>query len=279
MIPLKIKIKSVLKGLTPPRIWELFRLLREKNNQFIISPYSTWEESQLHCSGYDADLILDNVKKAMLQVKEGKAGWEQDSFLLEKGRYSFPLLAALLRVSLLNSGALNILDFGGSLGSSYYKCRGFLTGVKTLRWNIIEQEKFVDCGKEMFANSELSFYYSIEECLESEKPQVALLSSVLQYLKNPYQIITKLQEYNISHIIIDRTPFVENGNDLLCIQKVPKEIYDASLPHWILNRINLCNYLQEKYVLIDEFDAFDGSIRCRGINADYKGLIYDRKGK
>jgi len=85
-----------------------------------------------------------------------------------------------LRVWLLNSGALNVLDFGGFLGSSYYKCRGFLTGVKTLRWNIIEQEKFVDCGKEMFENSELSFYYSIEECLESEKPQVALLSSVLQ---------------------------------------------------------------------------------------------------
>jgi len=60
---------------------------------------------------------------------------------------------------------------------------------------------------------------------------------------------------------------------------VPKEIYDASLPHWIFNRINLCNYFQKKYILVGEFDAIDGSIRCRGINADYKGLIYDRKVK
>jgi putative methyltransferase (TIGR04325 family) len=272
---MKRKIKAVIKGLTPPLIWEFFRLM--KNNQFTISPYSTWEEALRHYNGYDADLILDKVKKAALQVKEGKAIYEKDSILFEKIRYPFPVLAALLRVALLNSGALNILDFGGSLGSSYYQCRGFLTGVEKLRWNIVEQKNFVDCGKEMFENSEVSFYYSIEECLQFEKPQVALLSGVLQYLKNPHQIITELQKSNLKHIIVDRTPFIENGGDLLTIQKVPKEIYDASLPHWIFNRINFCRQFQESYLLIAEFDAIDGTIRCRGINADYKGFIFDRK--
>ena len=274
---LKRKIKALLKGLTPPLIWEFLRLLSEKNNLFRITPYTTWEETLLHSSGYDAELILEKVKEAALQVKEGKAIGERDSVLLEKIQYPFPLLAALLRVSLLNSGALNILDFGGSLGTSFYQCRGFLSGVKTLRWNIVEQEKYVDCGKEIFENSELGFYYSIEECLKSQKPQVALLSGVLQYLKNPYQIITEIQKYNLKHIIVDRTPFLENGDDLLTIQKVPKEYFNASFPHWIFNMVNFHRYFHDKYLLIGEFDAIDGSIRCRRINANYKGFIFDRK--
>ena len=113
--------------------------------------------------------------------------------------------------------------------------------------------------------------------LKVRKPAGSSSFRVLQYLKNPYQIITELQNYNFKHIIVDRTTFIENGGDLLTIQRVPKEIYDASLPAWIFNKNKFIKYFNKNYSMISEFDAIDGAIRCREINAYYEGLIFDRK--
>jgi putative methyltransferase (TIGR04325 family) len=161
---MKMRLKTLIKGMIPPLLYEALRAPKP----FIISSYPTWDKTRLHCTGYDSDSIIQKVKDAALQVKAGKAAFERDSILFYDSTYPLPLLAGLLRVALANEGKLRVLDFGGSLGSTYYWIKPLLSGIKELRWNIIEQKKFVDIGKEMFENNELVFYYSIDECLKIE---------------------------------------------------------------------------------------------------------------
>lgn len=71
--------------------------------------------------------------------------------------------------------------------------------------------------------------------LTEYKPNLIILSSVLQYLEYPYELIQKLCSLNVDYIIIDRTPVSPNERDILTIQQVPKEIYDASYPSWIFS--------------------------------------------
>ena len=46
-----------------------------------------------------------------------------------------------------NNDKLNVLDFGGSFGTTYYQNRKFLKHIKKVEWNIIEQKKIVQIAK------------------------------------------------------------------------------------------------------------------------------------
>lgn len=270
-------LKGTFKDWIPPGLLKTYRRIQKYG---FSGDYSSWQEVQQVITGYDAINILEKVKLASLEVRAGKAAYERDSVIFEKVYYSFPVLAGLLRVAVENQGNLSVLDFGGSLGSSYYQCRDFLSNLKELKWNIVEQKHFVECGKQFFEDDCLKFFYSIEDCLNSETPDVIFLSSVVQYLEHPYQFLQQLVHYNFKHIIFDRTTFLETGSDRLTVQTIPPEIYSASYPAWFLNRESFLDCFQIKYQMIAEFEALAGKIEIKnphGIAQDL-GFIFEMKG-
>lgn len=260
----------------PPLFLRVYRTATRRGNRFR-GIYKSWDDALKHSTGYDSDLILEKVRNAVLKVKKGEAAFERDSVVFDAVQHSFPVLAGLLLAAVSGRDRLSILDFGGSLGSSYYQCRDFLSDVGTLRWGVIEQDKFVDCGKKLFEDDTLKFYRSVEECVKAEAPNVALLSSVIQYIRNPYELVDTIARQGLEYVIIDRTPFTDSGPDILTVQAVPLSIYDASYPIWILNREALYKRLMGPYELVTEFDAIDGCLESRGIKACFRGAIFRRK--
>ena len=180
----------------------------------------------------------------------------------------------MLKIALENDGKLSILDFGGSLGSSYYQCKDFLSNVKELRSSIVEQPNFVECGKQYFENDQLKFYEDIETCLEYEKPDVILLSSVIQYLEKPYEFLNKMIECGLQYIIVDRTAFILNkSREVLSLQKVESIIYKASYPAWFFKENKFLSMFQNKYDIILEFQGSDKV----DFSSEFKGFIFKKK--
>lgn len=215
--------------------------------------YSSWHAAQQKCSGYDDYVILEKVKAAVLKVKNGEAVYERDSVLFDKLEYEAPLLKAFEQCAKENDQHLHVIDFGGSLGSSYFQYRGLLKELKDLRWSVVEQSHFVKCGKETIADNILNFFNSIEEALLNKKPHVLYLGSVIQYFEKPFELISKCLEYNFEYIIIDRTAFIENSNHRITIQVVPEDIYKASYPAWFFNEEKFLDALEGKYEIVDSF--------------------------
>lgn len=237
--------------------------------------YSSWKKAQEKCSGYDSDVIFNKVKNAVLKVKNGEAVFERDSVIFNKIQYSFPLLSALSQTALNSSQKLQVLDFGGSLGSSYYQNRNLFNKLDKFSWNIIEQEHFVAEGKKTFSDNHLNFYFTINECLEKQDINLVLLGSVLQYIENPYQLLDELLAKKINYIYIDRTPIFLNNPDRITIQKVHKSIYDAQYPCWILNEEKLKNYICDNgYELM--FDA-ETNEKMNVTDAHLKGYYFKLK--
>jgi len=236
--------------------------------------FSTWNEAQKKCSGYDSDIIFSKVKKSLLKVKNGEAVFERDSFIFDKIHYSFPLLSGLSIVALKNNGKLSVLDFGGSLGSSYYQNKNIFEDIKDFDWCIVEQPHFVKEGINTFADNNLHFFYDVNSCMEKFKIDVLLLASVLQYLEDPYSFLDEIISKNIEYIIIDRTPILTKGEDRITIQKVPKNIYDAKYPCRIFNEQKLIDYLSAYYDLIFDFDSPE---RMNLKNAVLKAYLFKRK--
>jgi putative methyltransferase (TIGR04325 family) len=263
------KLKALIKELIPPLI------LKKVSNLFYgwSGNYTTWQDAQKKCTGYDSKNIIETVKTALLKVKNGEAIFERDSVIFDKVHYSYPLLSSLSLVA-LDKGSLNVLDFGGSLGSSYYQNRKLFSNLNQFSWSIVEQEHFVTEGKKTFSDDKLNFYYTIEECLKERKIDVLLLSSVLQYIEKPYELIDSLLTHNFEYIIVDRTPMLNEGADRITIQTVPKNIYQAKYPCWLLTENNVLKKLLSSYVLIGD-EITNENINMN--NAAYRFFFLKRK--
>jgi putative methyltransferase (TIGR04325 family) len=214
-----------------------FRRKKNVQNQYgWFGNYQSWDTLTSISGGYEANTILDKTRDALLKVKNGEAVYERDSVLFDKKVYPYPLISALLYAAVDADQTLNVIDFGGSLGSTYYQVRDFIPEAVNLHWSVVEQENYVRCGQELFEDDTLKFHYTIRESLASNKADVLLLSGVLQYLEKPYAFIQEVLNYNFKYIIIDRTAFInENEADRLTLQIVPPEIYEARYPAWFFN--------------------------------------------
>lgn len=266
-----------LKRFVPPILLDFKRkIFPSKYGWF--GAYNSWQEATKECVGYQDDEILYKVKEAVLKVKNGDAVFERDSVIFDQIQYSWPTLAALNWISAQNAGVLKVIDFGGSLGSSYFQNRKFLKQLKKVEWSIIEQHQFVQAGKDDFQDEELRFYENVEECYAYTEPQAVLFSSVLQYLEEPYSILLKFFTLKIDYIIVDLTGFTSNNEpSRITIQKVDPIIYKASYPSWIFNKRDfLSTFSANSYELVESFKS-EITITYRGENKNYEGFIFRRK--
>ncbi|OAI13050.1 hypothetical protein A1507_18010 [Methylomonas koyamae] len=234
-----------------------------------------WSTASRHSIGYSADEILSKVVYATLAVKRGEAVYERDSVLFHKNEYDWPIMAGLMWAAALNQGKLNVLDFGGSLGSSYFQHRSFLNNLADVAWNVVEQSHFVDAGRIHIQDNILRFYPSIPECLSENKPNVIFLSSVLQYLRDPFDILNSLLVSDADVLIVDKTIVNDSQSDRLYIQHVPDTIYKASYPCWSLSESKLINAISIHYLLKSEFPSLSFPA-LNLIKSGFKGYIFQR---
>jgi putative methyltransferase (TIGR04325 family) len=269
---MKEKIISLIREFIPPLAVRLYRNIARKES--FGSNYATWEDAYRASSGYDSDLILKKVRDSLLKVKSGDSVYERDSVLFDKVQYSWPLLASLLWIASLKENRLNLVDFGGSLGSTYYQNRKFLSHLKELHWSIVEQKRFVECGKRDFENEHVKFYDDLEECFREKRPDAILFSSVIQYMEKPYALMGKVQSLGFEFILVDRTPILEKGDDRITVQRVPPEIVPASYPCWFFSREKFLDAMGIRYRLVEEFEGFD---KADVKDSTFKGFIFQRK--
>ncbi len=277
-------MKKILKKYLPLKLqkflWALFCLIRfqpwPRAEKILFSgDYKSWQDAEKLCQGYSAPNILEMVLSSTLKVKNGHAAFERDGVLFEKPQYPWPLLSSLLYASSKCQGKMNVVDFGGSLGSTYFQCRHFLSHISNLTWSIVEQPHFVETGRKYIADDVLKFTETIEQALNANSTNILILGSVLQYLPSPRSLLEEHLKYNWNHIILDRTPFlIGEGEDRLTIQTVPPLIYSAKYPAWFFNEKNLLNHFIPKYQLFAQWVAIDRP-QLEALESVSKGFLFE----
>lgn len=272
-----MSIKTFAKDWLPPAVVRALRPLRSGGGIRFEGNYATWEAATAQCTGYDAEPILTKVLEATLKVKRGEAAYERDSVLFDEIEYAWPVTTALMWAAAQNAGRLDVLDFGGALGSSYFQNRAFLASLPQVRWSIIEQAHYVQAGREHIQDDTLRFYSSIDGCLADNKPNVVLLSSVLQYLPVVDSVIKQVNDSGATIIIIDRTPFNNEQCNKICVQTVPKSIYKASYPMTIFS---LDKFIVDMidWDIVARIRSPEGSLITEsGLALNFQGFILRRK--
>lgn len=238
--------------------------------------FADWAAARAAAGGYDEEALLERLAVAAHAVKTGSAAWEQDGVTRERIPPDLPLFAALSRVALARGGRLAVLDFGGGLGSSYFQCREFLAEVRELNWAVVEQPRLVSIGQQEIARDALAFFSTIDEALAVHRPDVVLLSSVLQYLEEPWAILEQIIAAGIPYLVIDRHPCTLT-RELITVQVVPPSLYSASYPSWLFDCPRMLARLERHYRLLAAWEGKDPPIRGWGKAAEFKGYFLRRK--
>ena len=269
-------IKAIAKSWLPPALLPWVRKIsrRPRETRFE-GDFASWEEAAAHCTGYDAKEILTTVLAATLKVKHGEAAFERDSVLFDEVEYAWPTLAGLMWAAACNGGRLNVLDFGGALGSSYFQHRKLLQQISEMRWNIVEQAHYVECGQAHIQDQQLRFYNTIAECLSENQPNVVLLSSVLQYVADPGVLIDDLKRTRAGTIILDRTIVNQSEVHRIYTQHVPATIYAATYPCRSLSEASLRASLGPDYKMAADFQSLNFPA-LRSIDSEFKGYLFHK---
>jgi putative methyltransferase (TIGR04325 family) len=257
-------------------IKRLFKKKKEEKSQYgWFGNFKSWDEARNSAPGYEASNILARTKQSLLKVKNGEAVYERDSVIFDKKEYPYAIISSLLYIAIKSGNKLNVIDFGGSLGSTWFQVRDFIPADIDVSWSIVEQEAYVREGKKHFADEILDFYFTIDECIAAKKEiNVIMLSGVVQYLEKPHDFLQQLNDYGIEYLLFDRTAFILGDTpDRLTLQSVPPDIYDAAYPSWFFNEHGFLNHFNS-YTLKTDFEPFvEGE---RSILIDHEAVAYDK---
>lgn len=236
--------------------------------------YPTWYDAQQQCKGYNAMPILEKCLDAMMRVQAGQAAYERDSILYYERSYSWDILSLILKIAYQTDFKVHIMDFGGSLGSVYFKNKRFLDELpfKELTWNIIEQPHFVECGKQYIENDVLKFYSSINELEAIRKPDIILAAGIISYVEKPDVILEEFKSLQPSYIVLDRVPIVEYERDIISVQNVYPSIYEGSYPCRFFNEKNFTSYCSP-YTIESVNPSYDNSVWLNGYPTVFKGFV------
>ena len=266
----KQKIKNVLKSI----------LQAEKSPFGWKGDFQTFEMAKAHSKGYNQEGIVQKAMNSALLVVTGEKPYERDGMVFEKLEHNWPLASALQKIAAEFNNSIEVCDFGGAFGSSYFQNRNLFNSSAQVKWHVIEQNEFVRNGKLKFENDKLKFHYSIGEMEEEGyRPHVLLLSSVLQYLDYPYKWLNYFLALGYPYLLIDRTSFISGPYERITVQTVPPEIYEASYPCHFFKEEKLLEILTKHYDLISDFPSFcdNPSVSEDGNKQYWKGYFLKRK--
>ncbi|MCB9228521.1 MAG: methyltransferase, TIGR04325 family [Deltaproteobacteria bacterium] len=264
--------RPMLRSLLPPFVPMFYRRYTGRHYG-CLGDFASWEEAEKLAGGYHADSILEDVYRAALRVRDQELVYERDGVLFDEIQYSWPLLSGIL-LAAYGKPDLSVIDFGGSLGTTYYQNLKFLEKIHLKRWNIVEQENFVRLGQKEFSDTVLHFYPGIKESQQDHKSDLLIFSSVLQYLPD-YQgfLSSVLTENSFDYILVDRTPFSHEDRDIITVQKVRPEIYRASYVCRLLSETELLLHMQlHGYRCLERFSSLARTERYRE-----QGFIFENE--
>jgi putative methyltransferase (TIGR04325 family) len=269
---MKSLLKKILRRYLPAPLrasWLASRRVRYSG------PYQSWAEAKALTTGYADPAILDRVHAATREVVAGRAAFERDSIVFAEPTPN-PVLVAALTKQLQRAGLLRVLDFGGSLGSSYHQNRRFLPPSPPVEWHIVEQPHYAERGLAEFQTAELRFHHTIASACEAGNPDVVLVSSVLHYLDDPWAVLHTLAQIPAKCWLIERTPFGKHAADLPVIQHVPATIYRASYPAWILSHAKFTDFWAQNRMIPQWHPTEEGVINQGNLSFNYRTAVCAR---
>ena len=169
---------------------------------------------------------------------------------------------------------VSLLDWGGGVGH-YARLAQALFPASTLEVVVKDMEPLCAAGRRL--NPDVEFL-SDEAAVFSRSYDLVLASSSLQYSRHVHEDARRLARAARRYLLVTRTPFVDNSDDFVVVQRPYAYGYHTEYAGWFLNRDRFVATVEaeglklDRELLVDESPHVDNAPeQCR-----YRGFLFKR---
>jgi putative methyltransferase (TIGR04325 family) len=197
--------------------------------------YSNWPDNSAWPNPFDTAEWLDTVRAYLEKVRsEWRAGCHAPE------HYIVPV--AVLAAQRARDGLpVRLLDFGGGLGVNFFTVASALPPSSRFAWHVVDTPLNCAAGRELFVDEPRCQFHSSPP---NDDYDLVLASSVLQYIPEWGNALTKLSNRNASYLCLTRLPMT-TGPTFAARQQIaftsgPHAGKSAgATPHWFFSREEL----------------------------------------
>jgi putative methyltransferase (TIGR04325 family) len=267
---IKKKFILFLKKILPDILIKKYKSFFLKNINFIVNNSDNNFYNYLDKRKY----ILKDYNNYLLSKKIFLKTFK-DNKLVNIQRQNFFSLNIILEIFHKQNNVLNLIEFGGSLGSKYLNFKKLISNsAKELHWSIVEQNNYVDIGKKNIQNREIKFINDINSAFFNKKNNILIFSNSLQYKKNPYEILNRaINSKNIKYILFESLPLTKKVDHILLQKHYDTDIcYSINIFNWS----KLKNFFKDRFIF-KKIQKSDTNIFVNNKNIKYFDLFIVRK--
>lgn len=237
------------------------KILTKLNSRF----FSSYEEALRFC---ETKTKGSYESKILSEYRFRKT----NNFLENKGNIlaapSMPLLMFTINYYLRkeNSKAPGIIDFGGACGESLILLHKIFSDEIYERSWIIESPQIVKESKNWEFAKNIKFTSNLNEIISKNTIDIFFTSSCIQYLKNPFEILSQVAESNISLVVLTRNHFSSKNEIRAQISYLSENGIGSHLNEYKDNLIYYPNTSIDPKKVIDIFVKNGYSILINTIN-------------
>ncbi|WP_051952485.1 TIGR04325 family methyltransferase [Methylocapsa aurea] len=224
---------------------------------FLERAYKHWAMSRRDSSGLYYG-VYNTYEEAFADLPSWRAaGWDNDGAAAMWVDNISPIRAGTYPVffwlsQLLHEGSI-VIDYGGSIGLTYYGFRRYAHQPADLRWIVVEVPRIAEQGR-CVAKREAAASIEFETALEAVPDGDVLLAlGSLQYMKQSVPGLLELRATNPPHVILNKVPLTQ-GNSYWTLQNFGPSI----CPYRVYNEADFIGYFEQAgYRLKDRWGVYE----------------------
>jgi putative methyltransferase (TIGR04325 family) len=164
---------------------------------------------------------------------------------------------------------LSVLDWGGGLGHYYVYARALCPALN-LDYTVKDLPGFCEAGRKLLPS--IDFEADDVKSL-SRSYNFVFASGSLQYTRDYYGLLARLCDSAADWLMVTRVPTIENGDDLIVVQRPHMYGYMTEYAGWIVNRRRLLDFvlargfsLEREFLVAEELSVPNATERsyCAG---------------
>lgn len=218
--------------------FEKYTLARKNEAGIFTGIFSTYEEAQSHIrKSYRTG--WDNLESSRL--------WLNHYDMIQPTAYSaFFWIQSILRESDC------LLDYGGSIGLSYYGYTERVDLPKGVTWNIVEVPSVAEAGRQTAKKNHATGLVFYDDLRKAPPSKVFFSAGAIQYIPDAVPgFLEKLAAFPV-HIILNKVPLTDRTRSFWTIQN-----FGASIsPYRVYNREEFRGYFRDYgYEAVDSWEV------------------------
>jgi putative methyltransferase (TIGR04325 family) len=181
----------------------MMQLLRRSIRKLWPAPFKpTWDGIYPHLRDVPADGTTYDDERRIAEMVE----FAQGALAKQRSGQDPALWHETLAVfagTVAAQGGVEVLDFGGAMGTAYIHLLATLPRQAQLRYRVVEQEKMCAAGRRLFdGDARISFDSSLDAVKGA--PDVVYANSVLPYIEDYAGLLRRLAGLGARHFLIAR---------------------------------------------------------------------------